>query len=104
MAIINLSRDELACIRETIEYHGCVYQSMLAVEEMSELQKELIKSYRGKLDIGKLTEELADVIIMLRQVQEVYAITDEELIDVINLKCRRTNRRIEDEKKDAKIG
>ena len=49
-------------------------QIIVAIEELSELQKELTKSLRDKIDKEHLTEEIADVKIMLEQVIDYYSI------------------------------
>lgn len=45
---------------------------MLAVEEMSELSKELSKNYRGEDNISAISEEMADVEIMLEQLKIIF--------------------------------
>lgn len=45
---------------------------MLAVEEMSELSKELSKNYRGADNISAISEEMADVEIMLEQLKLIF--------------------------------
>ena len=45
---------------------------ILAIEEMSELIKELSKYTRGRENIGSICEEMADVEIMLEQLKIVF--------------------------------
>lgn len=45
---------------------------ILAIEEMSELTKELSKYIRGRQNIGSICEEMADVEIMLEQLKIVF--------------------------------
>ena len=45
---------------------------ILAIEEMSELIKELSKYTRGRENIGGICEEMADVEIMLEQLKIVF--------------------------------
>ena len=42
-------------------------QVIVAIEELSELQKELCKNLRGRKNQLALTEEIADVLIMVEQ-------------------------------------
>ena len=42
---------------------------VVAIEELSEVQKELCKMYRGKGDMEHLAEEIADATIMLEQMR-----------------------------------
>jgi len=47
-------------------------QFIMLFEEMSELQKEICKQYRGKGDNEAIAEEIADVQIMLDQMKLRY--------------------------------
>lgn len=51
-------------------------QTMMAIEEMSELTKEICKIGRGKADMEALADEIADVTIMLEQLRLIYDIND----------------------------
>lgn len=85
-----------------INYFGEKYQKVLLFEEMSELQKEVCKELRGKGDIPHIAEELADVYIMLQQMQLIYGITDEQIEYVVQEKIERTLDRIEGECNESK--
>lgn len=76
-------------------YYGKESQSIVAIEELSELQKELCKMLRGIGNPEHLAEEIADVEIMLCQIKELYAL-DPMLINAhILLKTKRQLDRIE---------
>ena len=65
-------------------------QALVAVEELSELQKEILKSVnRRQNNRDHLKEELVDVLIMLRQLILIYDFTDKELNAVANEKIER---------------
>ena len=53
--------------RAALETFGEDSQVMIAIEEMSELTKELCKNGRGQENTTHIAEEIADVEIMLRQ-------------------------------------
>lgn len=55
---------------------GQKMQSTVAIEEMSEVIKELTKAMRGELNRAHLAEEVADAKIMLEQVCEMFDIND----------------------------
>lgn len=55
---------------------GTGAQIVMVFEEMSELQKELCKSVRGKDNAEKIAEEIADVQIMLEQMIILYNCED----------------------------
>ena len=52
-----------------IAKYGTEHQMIVALEEMSELQKEICKDMRGNLNLKNLIEEIADVTIMLEQLR-----------------------------------
>lgn len=58
--------------RMAIEKYGKTSQCIIAMEEMSELIKELSKNYRGCDNITSVSEEMADVEIMLEQLKLLF--------------------------------
>lgn len=88
-------------IERAIEYYGQTNQTIVAIEEMSELQKELCKALRAIRTASEwhkdgLVEELADVTIMLWQIEEIYKLDREEINGVINYKLERLKKRLEE--------
>lgn len=59
-----------------IEKWGEDAQILMVFEEMSELQKELCKNWRGKDNAEQIAEEVADVEIVLAQLKMIYGIAD----------------------------
>lgn len=53
--------------RAALEAFGERAQMTMAIEEMSELAKELCKRCRGRDNVEAIAEEVADVQIMLQQ-------------------------------------
>lgn len=51
-------------------------QLIVAVEELSECQKEICKILRGGDDYRHLAEEVADATIMLEQIRLIFNIND----------------------------
>ena len=72
---------------------GVDLQTMMAVEEMSELTKEICKVKRGKMDLDALADEIADVTIMLEQLREIYGLND-AVCDHMDAKILRLQSRI----------
>lgn len=62
-----------------ISFFGKESQKIMAIEEMSELIKELTKELRDRGDISHIAEEVADVEIMLSQLKLLYNIHNEVL-------------------------
>ena len=64
---------------DAIKKYGGKLQSVVAIEELSELQKEISKFIRCKGDILGLKEEIADVYIVLEQLKIIYNISDYDI-------------------------
>ena len=58
---------EKKVLEAALSAYGSEIQRVVAIEELSELQKELCKSLRGQTDMQHIAEEIADVQIMLEQ-------------------------------------
>ena len=85
-------------VKKIIHKHGTVTQSMIAMEECSELIQAISKCLRSEDLIPTetrehLIEEMADVMICLEQLMIMYSITDEELISWIERKELRLKKR-----------
>ena len=68
-------------LRDAIERYGVRTQFVVAIEEMSELQKELCKVLRTGAALRgwgteHIAEEIADVEIMLDQMQIIFGLQD----------------------------
>lgn len=82
-----------------IGQYGIGMQSLVAVEELSELQKAITKlirypeksikplEYKGLR--SNLAEEMADVLIVMDQMKYYYGISDDEINDIIQAKQER---------------
>jgi len=62
---------------QAIQKWGLEFQIVMVFEEMAELQKELCKFIRGGVKIEDLTEEIADVEIMLEQMKFAFQVGTE---------------------------
>lgn len=52
--------------------YGADAQAVVAIEELSELQKEICKYFRGRDNRDQVAEEIADVSIMLEQLKIIF--------------------------------
>lgn len=92
---------------ETMDRYGIERQSLVAMEELSELQKAISKLVRNPEEKTKplefkglrhnLIEEMADVIICMDQLKEFYGIDHLDIQHVIDSKQTRQRRRLEEE-------
>lgn len=73
---------------------GHTIQLAVALEELSEAQKEICKVIRGQGDLSRLAEEIADATIMLEQLREMFGLND-EVCQVMDEKVARLQRTIE---------
>lgn len=84
-------------IQKAIDTYGYDLQKQVAIEEMSELTKEICKDFRGKANRENIIEEIADVQIMLYQLMAMYNISDTELAITLGLKITRLDERLKGE-------
>lgn len=93
--------------KETMDRYGIERQSLVAMEELSELQKAISKLVRNPEEKTKplefkglrhnLIEEMADVIICMDQLKEYYNINHAEIQIIIDSKQARQRKRLEEE-------
>lgn len=69
-------------------------QEIICIEELAELQKELTKHLRGKENWDHIVEEIADVQLMIYQMQHYFQIDPEEIERRIANKIDRTLNKI----------
>lgn len=87
-------------VERIIEKYGEEHQLDIAIEEMSELTKEICKYFRDPNKVkhyDAIKEELADVMIMAKQIQIIFEIPKEELKAEMDFKINRTIERMEHE-------
>ncbi len=90
-------------INSIAKHYGFENRSILLIEEMSELTKAITKYSRVKsggkdmaVKIDKVTaranivEEMADVLIMICELQELLEISDLEIDEVVKVKVARS--------------
>lgn len=63
--------------KKLIKHFSAEQQQIVAIEELSELQKEICKHLRGTGNVHHIAEEIADVTIMLEQLQIMFACSSE---------------------------
>ena len=98
--VIQATAKETEIIMRAIKTYGDKSQEDIAIEEMSELTKAILKNRRySSLETREnIREEIADVLIMLAQLITIYAVPGEDVIsDTITEKLDRLKRRLEAE-------
>ena len=89
--------------KQAIPHYGILPQSVVCMEEMAELQKEISKFIRGKGNKKHLMEELADVYICLDMLKKMYAVSEAEMEIFLNMKLDRTMARLAGEEEYGKL-
>ena len=77
-----------------VETYGKDMQLNVAVEELSELIKEICKHKRGRDNRDNIIEELCDCYIMMEQIEIIFDISGEELSEVYTNKLNRLENRL----------
>jgi NTP pyrophosphatase (non-canonical NTP hydrolase) len=81
-------------LERVIEAYGKDMQLTVAVEELSELIKELCKNKRGNDNRDNIIEELADCYIVMEQIEIIFNISGNELHYKTVEKLNRLERRL----------
>ena len=86
---------------KVIARYGADAQAMVHMEECAELIQAVSKMRRaanaGKDDYAaryNLVEEIADCLICMKQMQEIYGISDHDIQLMVDRKCRRQEARL----------
>lgn len=84
---------ETAVCKRAVDVYGKEHQLIICMEEMAELTKELTKNLRGRRNLQDISEEVADVEIMLEQVKVIFDLK-EEVSEAKEAKLLRLQKRI----------
>lgn len=81
-------------ISESIQRYGKNNQSTVCMEECAELIQAISKEKRGKINRNNMIEEIADVLICIEMLKQMYMISDEKINKWIEKKQAREVKRI----------
>lgn len=87
-------------LKSAIDEFGVEHQVDIAIEEMAELTKELIKRRRGKENKRQIHSEIADVTIMIEQLGIIFG--RKPILKEIEFKISRLKYRVEESKNARK--
>lgn len=90
---------QIETCKSIANHYGREHQVLIAIEEMSELTKELCKYFRRYDRKKEIVEEVADAQIMLEQLIELFGI-EGDVDKMIDYKLNRQIRRMEQERGD----
>lgn len=91
---MEFNTNQINVMIDALKYYGNNPQVDVAIEEMSELIKELLKNRRGKENRSMIADEMADVYIMLEQLKFIFGINETELKVNAEFKIQRLKNRI----------
>lgn len=94
-----MKSNQIETCRSIANHYGKEHQVLIAIEEMSELTKELCKYFRRYDRKKEIIEEVADAQIMLEQLIELFGINN-EVDRMVDYKLNRQIRRMEQERSD----
>ena len=81
-------------LKRSIEHYGKDVQSTVCMEECAELIQAISKEKRGKSDKNHLAEEMADVLISIELLKEIYDVSNEQINEWIDKKQKRIRSRM----------
>lgn len=81
-------------IKASIDNYGEELQTTVCMEELAELIQAISKEKRGKSDKLHLSEEIADVLICIEILKEVYGVDDKTINTWIYTKQERIKERM----------
>lgn len=82
-------------LKKAIETYGAEAQLNVAIEELSELIKEICKYKRGADNKEAIIEEMADCYIMLKQMQMIFGLGSTVIVDAMRKKIDRLEKRLD---------
>lgn len=96
---------------KVLDYYGIEHQSLIAMEELSELQKAISKAARyvdvymldhpsENSNLRDMAEEIADVLICIRQMELYYGLPDDLIGYFVHKKVERNKARLEEKTHD----
>ena len=89
------NQDLIKIYKQAIKTYGKKAQKLMAIEEMSELTKEICKDFRQRNNRECILDEITDVSIMLEQLIMIYDFKPNELSKQKQMKLLRLQRTIE---------
>ena len=86
----------MTTLERAIEYYGKDMQLNVAIEEFSELIKEICKHKRGADNLDNIIEEMADCYLMLSQLRIIFGIKVADISKIKLEKLERLEKRLDE--------
>lgn len=81
-------------VKDSIVYYGKDVQSTICMEECAELIQAISKEKRGKSDKNHLAEEMADVLISIELLKDIYDVSNDQINEWVDKKQKRIRSRM----------
>lgn len=91
LSVIKMAKGIIA---DSIQHYGKNNQSTVCMEECAELIQAISKAKRGKIDRDNMIEEIADVLLCIEMLKQMYMISDEKINKWIEKKQAREAERM----------
>lgn len=82
-------------IARSVDHYGAEIQATVCMKECAELIQAISKEKRGKIDRDNMTEEIADVLICIEMLKQMYMISEDKINKWIEKKQAREAERME---------
>ena len=83
-------------ILQIINYYGDDFQKVKACEELSELEMVVLQDWtKGGMPITQIAEEIADVYVVLRELEYIFHLDSRDIQPIIDAKLDRAVKSIE---------
>ena len=66
-------------IARSVDHYGAEIQATVCMKECAELIQAISKEKRGKIDRDNMTEEIADVLICIEMLKQMYMISEDKI-------------------------
>lgn len=94
--ILHNTQDQVNLFGQVLQKKGITHQTMILGEELAELNQAASKAVRYGTNDAKehLSEEIGDVIVMLKQFMFYYNVSEKEIEDIVKWKLGRLERKV----------
>ena len=82
-------------VARSVDHYGEEIQATVCMEECAELIQAISKEKRGKIDRDNMIEEIADVLICIEMLKQMYMISEDKINKWIENKQAREAERME---------
>lgn len=90
---------------EIIKFYGIIPQLKYFQSEVFEFNEAVINYCNGNIETKNkesIIEEIADMMVMIKQFQEIFEIETDDILKIMQYKIHRQLKRIEKESEDKK--